>query len=1756
MGLEATTKNYWIAPNAFQITLNALGDANRIQGSVASGSVVSCYIEEVKPASAGPDYAGNGDGLQLDNGRNPKRWTLSLSPTYFNSDTAKYVYVAIPRSVAIGTQAVIVFPSERLDLYGKNSSGTQVGSTDFFYVFLQGIISTPEGDPLQRKWTRVIEYGSLGTYQDIVDLSDSDWYSYSKITDIVTFLKEIIMSPLSSFRNLRLNGKELTDVATAATGEEYVDSETMVVTPSYLKTHLSNKYIRKDKDDETPFSLVVGGILTALNSIINNIRSSNYTGDGVADTGWSVTNNFNGTGMSGLVVDYIYARVKLVAEALEVKKYEVSAGDQIFSSAANYINRTEYLDSSDNPIGYSKVKVPWLLNKMPFLLRHLPNALGIFATTKVIRSTMTTSQLQQIAKIRCYFLAKDDDRDVENWWRVGDLARCQSMNLSSSRRNDYTGVERKAGNVMWWRKVIGVSTNPTRTAREDGNDFTNGTYSDEDSGPVTLDDGKEYHYFDVAYNYDAENATPYQYPDALYLSDIPCAGDAAVQFGNDRDPNRMNLLTLELNGLMNADAPCVKIYRGIYTFDLNRCWWGGKPRKMILSPSTGFEFYGPSFKFVEEHGIARVPRDRGTWTDISLERDDYEENGVHRNVRRCYYYDRVTHNGSLWLCVASSLDNGDGAHWVRPQKFSDESGYNPTLHKLFDDNGDYKFNGNYISDTNYNNLSNARKTECGRVQNYIVSEPADNSTDWEKQVAKGDDGTPGAFKSRVFLRKNTTPSTPSSAKTPVPEQPGKYYNSYDYPIPPPTVLMSDMEVWTDGIPQGSAVLWSTVCTFYADGTNSGWSTPAPETDTADLDIEFSPSTTQPAAPTGNTPHADHRSEGWYDPSQLPAGQTMIWRAERKIKNGVFDGDWVVTRIYGEKGEAAADIFTLDITPQSIINSSTFVSQSIIWSMKKHVAGGTIENITHGQGGYYLAYYYGSAWHAPSQSGISITKAIADANSSIPFEMRKVKSGQTYSIDNPSTYDVLDAKTLQVLNEGEDGRPGADGDDALNVIISPDSLIINQNMTGGDNLAPSATNNLGEISIQVRKGATACLIKSITATATNLRISESALSGNYTSRTWNPSAYSASLFIKGIGSPAQGSYYDNGQIAFVITYTDVHADEDKTVQGFVAKVYVNLLGSWKTTVEAGVQTELGELKTYVDEQDGVLQQDYEGKIEKSAKEMRSEYTEQISRAGDYNRNLFGFSRGIILGSSSGEAPIQFIQGYGVLFRGVQDSKRGGRISNLKLKSTGGPFVVTCQMKLTSGSGNVQCELCNVVGVTPNDKQYETVGTTWKSCTFYFFIPEDNIYIDTNGGFLDFQGDWTTSGKNIYVRHLKIERGTKATDFCEADEDIAYLGQGQMITSLSVGSTNVTVSEGQWTIDGSTKRGYEGTAYLSTLASDGYVNVLWQSDAFTLKKGRCYTLSFYAQSVDLATITSYLYKSSADIITNVGDEIYTPTDYGLIEGVTSDGMTHIKLNSTWHQYFIRFYINSSASELTQCSVIALRMLKARNSGSSYRFMIADIHLQEGYVIGETYFRSLIEQNARRISLVQQTGSRLAGIDIENGIVNLKGDRVIFSNGDGSVSGKVTIDPETGTLNAVDGNFSGTVTVDRFISISKNVVRSDYNAWNASPNLSTFKVMPLSATGDMTSFSSDFDLGARDDYISLLNLEQNAEAGQEFTFISYTNNTIQLRSESGTIIAYSGSEGATFNGSLIKLKKGFPVRFLWTGSSWCIIWGYFET
>lgn len=151
-----------------------------------------------------------------------------------------------------------------------------------------------------------------------------------------------------------------------------------------------------------------------------------------------------------------------------------------------------------------------------------------------------------------------------------------------------------------------------------------------------------------------------------------------------------------------------------------------------------------------------------------------------------------------------------------------------------------------------------------------------------QQGPQGEAGLSGAFTSRVFKRQNTKPATPVGG-------------TYNHPIP---------NGWFDGIPQGNAIIWSSTCTFYGNGTDTGWSEPAQESDTATLDIEFSPSATMPLPPAGNTPFSNHEAEGWYDPNSpnFSLVGNMIWRAERKVSNGEYDGDWTITRIFGEQGE--------------------------------------------------------------------------------------------------------------------------------------------------------------------------------------------------------------------------------------------------------------------------------------------------------------------------------------------------------------------------------------------------------------------------------------------------------------------------------------------------------------------------------------------------------------------------------------------------------------------------------------------------------------------------------------------------------------------------------------------------------------------------------------------------------------------------------------------------------------------------------------
>ena len=326
MDYIAQPKDYWIATNAIYINLNALGNPDRIQASMASGAAILCYIKGVKSASAGAEYEDNGDGLEYDNGHNYKRWPLVISPTYFNTHTVKYVYAAIPKTAQINKSAIIVFPSEQLDIYGKNANNEQIGSTDYFYIYLQGILSSSGDDgATNRVWQQYMAFGTLSTDEAIADQSlNTDWYSYSQLTQVATFLKEIAMDEGSTFQNLRAELLELSGhiLNKVADGNTPVNSDDAVATPAFV----SNHFLSKTSNDTAAGKIKFEQGLEAGEFEQDSQGAALYKDE---------YDNWH------LEADYLYARKRLTAKEVRIEKESHIGGSLLLTAASAHCDFVE-----------------------------------------------------------------------------------------------------------------------------------------------------------------------------------------------------------------------------------------------------------------------------------------------------------------------------------------------------------------------------------------------------------------------------------------------------------------------------------------------------------------------------------------------------------------------------------------------------------------------------------------------------------------------------------------------------------------------------------------------------------------------------------------------------------------------------------------------------------------------------------------------------------------------------------------------------------------------------------------------------------------------------------------------------------------------------------------------------------------------------------------------------------------------------------------------------------------------------------------------------------------------------------------------------------------------------------------------------------------------------------------------------------------------------------------------------------------------
>ena len=494
-------------------------------------------------------------------------------------------------------------------------------------------------------------------------------------------------------------------------------------------------------------------------------------------------------------------------------------------------------------------------------------------------------------------------------------------------------------------------------------------------------------------------------------------------------------------------------------------------------------------------------------------------------------------------------------------------------------------------------------------------------------------------------------------------------------------------------------------------------------------------------------------------------------------------------------------------------------------------------------------------------------------------------------------------------------------------------------------------------------------------------------------------------IKGVAKDGNGNYYSDANISVTVRFY-VNGSSVQKVMTVPVRVYVNLLGTWKVTVENGAEQKVGERIAYEAGPNGtVLRTAWNANISESATALRSEYTEQIGKASEYGANLFGFSKGVTFSGNI----IPFIQGYGF----AQSGSGQLSVSNLGFDGKGGYFSISFYARMSSTSMDTTFYLwANGEDDHPIVFNRTISASSWTRVTQVVYIKS---YIDDASRKGRFYVNDMPSDNLIYVRQLKIERGKNVTEFIPANEDLALVGNGQLITSLDNAGMSVDRPE----INGRMADYY---AYVnpSSFPTD-FINYLFKNNAFNITAGKMYTLSFWAKCSSYGMIiTTNLYKPGESIISS-SDVIYDPgTNGSQMEKLRSDGESKVRLSTAWKQYFIHLY---ATNNVTGASLIALRVVKAENVNVTGTIYMSDIRFVEGFETIEGQYKSLFEQTARRISMSVEHDLLQTGIDITHQRITLRADQVVFASSNG-VSGKIWIDATDGTLHAINGHFSGII------------------------------------------------------------------------------------------------------------------------------------
>lgn len=341
----------------------------------------------------------------------------------------------------------------------------------------------------------------------------------------------------------------------------------------------------------------LGGIIS------NGVQSSEFT-QGLQ--GYSLS--YTPGGHSRLEIDELLVRVKAIFNELEIRKLSYSGGNIELSGAGSTIYRSVALTKEGETIPYA-----W----------------------------------------KCYMVKDDGTTRTRNWWKVGDQAKCQTFNIDGEVSDDATMLSLdgqllsandgylsydsansgSSGNRYYWRLVTEVGTEEL----EDGKDYDYIVLSNEDTVQLENTDGEIVTCIGYDKVFDGYDLDDFKWHERV--NDAPQEGDEIVQEGSQLDKDRQHLIRLSVVG---ENAPAIEEYVGIGSNAPTDDYPNAGPyhlearRMTAIAPRTGNVFKAKRFEIITDSGLTvRIPVDRGAW-----------------EIGETYgYYDRVSHNGSLWLCV-------------------------------------------------------------------------------------------------------------------------------------------------------------------------------------------------------------------------------------------------------------------------------------------------------------------------------------------------------------------------------------------------------------------------------------------------------------------------------------------------------------------------------------------------------------------------------------------------------------------------------------------------------------------------------------------------------------------------------------------------------------------------------------------------------------------------------------------------------------------------------------------------------------------------------------------------------------------------------------------------------------------------------------------------------------------------------------------------------------------------------------------------